>query len=355
MVYQESASFFGGVGFALSIASPIEWGIHKHLLHATPNERRRMAFIENASKGHNDKHHGAYKGPAHYYRDITNEHEVIHFSPKDVGIIAGIAGVVGFATDRAYCALAGNNSFHLSDGAFIAGTVAGTMAYYGTYEFIHHYMHDIGKRRLAINRTLGDIMQGNKRDGNLRFSKPILDTICNTVEFYIDEHRNQKRDRFYFEPFLINNLEEQTRINRENSFKTNHERAAVAVAENTSASTLNELTVEIIRKEKEQVSNMNISEKAKYLFERKIQRHLRRSEIFQYLDDHHFIHHFSYGSNLNVVFPLMDYIKRTKKDSSREELGRNQKYWLCPNSPDINPFSLPKPKASREEAVAAAA
>jgi len=350
MVYQEAVSFLGGVGFALSIGSPVEWGIHKYILHGTPKQRKMLDFIKNASVAHNDKHHGAFKGPAHYYRDITNEQEVIHFSKKDVGIIAGIAGAVGLATDRAYCALAGNNSFNGNDAAFIAGTVAGTMAYYGTYEFTHHYMHDIGKRRLEINRTLGDIVQGNERDGNLRYSKPLLDSLGNIVEFYVDEHRSQKRNEFYFEQFLVNGLEKQTKINKENDFEINHERAIVAVAENTSADTLNELTIEMVRKEKELVSSMSNSEKVKYLFQRKIQKCLRRSEIFQYIDDHHFIHHYKYGSNLNVVFPLADWIMGTKKDSSRAELEINQKYWLCPNSPDTERFSI---GVDREEAVAA--
>jgi len=365
MVYQAATSFLLGTGFALGIGSPVEWLIHKYLLHATPEQRKMLKFIRNASVAHNDKHHGAFKGPAHYYRDITNENEVIHFSKKDVGVIAGIAGIVGLATDRAYCFLAGNNSFDGNDAAFIAGTVAGTMLYYGAYEFTHHYMHDIGKRRLGINRTLGDIIQGNERDGKLRFSKPLLDTICNTVEFYVDEHRSQKRDGFYFEPYLVGQLEKETEINRKNDLSD--KKAIITVERETSERILSQLTTMMIQKEREIISSMSKSEKASYLFQRSIQKCLRRSEIFRGLDDHHFLHHFrfydgedkkdvkKYGKNLNVVFPLMDIVMGTKKNSSRKVLEEDRYLWLCPNSPDIKPFSLPKPSASREEPVAAAA
>ena len=59
---------------------------------------------------------------------------------------------------------------------------------------------------------------------------------------------------------------------------------------------------------------------------------------FGHNDNHHFLHHFKYNRNLNVVFPLMDFIMGTKTDNSVSTLETNIKYWLCPNSPDLAPF-----------------
>jgi len=88
---------------------------------------------------------------------------------------------------------------------------------------------------------------------------------------------------------------------------------------------------------------LSIFQKLLYWGERKIQKQFRSSPIFQYLDNHHFIHHYQWLNNLNVVFPLADYILRTKVDSSREFLEKEKLYWLCPNSPDKTPFLIPEP------------
>ena len=338
-MYQALTSLLGGVALSISVGSPAEWMVHKYILHATPRQRKRMSFIRNASIGHNDKHHGAYKGPAHYYRDITNENEVIHFSKKDVGVIAGVGGIIGLAADRGYSAIAGKSSFGVEDAAFVAGMIGGTLGYYGIYEFTHHYMHAIGKRRLSINRALGDIMQDNERDGNLRFSKPLLDDICSSVESRIDKPVSKRLNKFYFEPNLIKRLEKQTKINRNNEFKGNHEAAKVSAK--NSEDTLNQLVAEMLHREEELISKLSPSERTGHFLERKVQKYLRKLPLFQYLDNHHLIHHFRYGSNLNVVFPLMDVLMRTERDSSGEELEKNRDYWLCPNSPDLELFSLP--------------
>ena len=346
-MHRTLAYFLGGVAFSLSTASPVEWNIHKHLLHATPKQRKRMSFINKASIGHNDNHHGAYKGPAHYYRDITNENETIHFSRGDVGLIAGSAAVAGLAINRGYSELAAafkfsnNPGFGVEDAAFIAGTVGGTMVYYGAYEFTHHYMHVIGKRRLSINRTLGDIIQDGDRDGNLRFSKPLLDDICNHVESEVDENLGKDTCEFYFNPYLLHKLDEQIKVNRSYDFNGTSARAKVTV-NHTSEETLNKLTNKMIHEEGKIRSGLNPLDKIKYFIDMKIQKHLRQSSLFSYLDNHHFIHHYRYGSNLNVVCPMMDKVMGTKQDSTLNELEKNMCYWLCPNSPDIEPFSLVK-------------
>ncbi|HSU72281.1 MAG TPA: hypothetical protein VLJ21_00345, partial [Candidatus Binatia bacterium] len=177
------ANFAAGVATPLFVlGSPTEWAVHRYLLHP----ETRNCLNRGSARGHNDLHHGAYNGPAHYYRDVTNEHEVIHFSPGDVSVIAAGGAVIGTALDRAR-AFVDKQPFGERNIAFIAGALAGTMAYYVAYEFTHHYMHVIGQRRHAINHELGRFIQGEP-DGNLRFSKPLLDDICNHVERYADQN-----------------------------------------------------------------------------------------------------------------------------------------------------------------------
>ena len=379
-------SFIAGTAVSLSIGSPAEWAVHKYMLHASPRARRRVPFIEGSARGHNDIHHKAYNGPEHYYRDVTNEHEIIHFSPSDVGIIAAASAVVGAAIDRAIALAANAPEFKAENASFVAGAVAGTLAYYGVYEFTHHYMHVIGERRLAINRVLGDTIQGGQRDGMLRFSKPLLDDICNTVEAHIDyvgEHREnrtlkgavaprasklqeqnvleasetsfpKKREPHrFFDPYhfsdsdssLISRLNKQIEDNSQLPMK---KRPKLAYKHQEGAAVLERTEIAMAEREQEYRRDLTLSESFRYTISRRIQRTLRVSPLFQRLDNHHFLHHRHYGKNLNVALPLMDYLAGTKADSSFSALEENKSYWLCPNSPDTAKFERAQVHKKRE-------
>ncbi len=288
-----------------------------------------------SARGHSDIHHKAYRGPAHYYRDVTNEHATIHFSLGDVGRITGISAGVGFAVDRAYSALNKRSDFNLADGAFIAGTVAGTLAYYACYEFSHHYMHVIGQRRLSINRVLGNIIQGES-DEKLRFSKPLLDDICNAVEVHVDTRVGKSQPSFSIDAALVRRLEEQIEYNRELG------KATIALAENDGNQILASTAGEMLEREEKYRASLSLLKKPLYWLDRQVQRQLRASPVFQYVDNHHFVHHMQWLNNLNVVFPLMDVVARTKVDSSRAFLEENKQYWPCPNSAETAKFSIPE-------------
>jgi hypothetical protein len=94
---------------------------------------------------------------------------------------------------------------------------------------------------------------------------------------------------------------------------------------------------ETIERESAQYSEMSLLEKARYRFERLVQRTLRESPTFQGMDNHHFMHHYRMRNNLNVVFPGADFLFKTKVDSSRATL-EEPKYWICPNSPEEEKF-----------------
>lgn len=333
-----------GIGaiFGLSVASPAEWAIHRYLLHASSKFRKKNKFIEGASRGHNDIHHGAYKAPEHYYRDVTNENEIIHFAKSDVGIIAGVAGVAGGLFERAGAFILNSGQFDTGSVLVIAGTIAGTMAYYGCYEFTHHYMHVIGERRLSINRTLGDIIQGGvqNRDGNLRLSKPLLDEVCDAVEMNTEEalrgifilEKNARLEKYLADNHIVQRLENQIEYNR------SRRKAIMPVKFNNAEDMLFKTQDIIVKNEGNYLNNLNWREKLMYNASMAIQKILRSSPAFKYLDNHHYIHHRKYGKNLNVVFPLMDYFMKTKENSKSEFLEENKEYWLCPNSPDMVPF-----------------
>lgn len=330
------SSFAGGALAGLSLGSPAEWALHKEVLHASQKGRSQLDFIKYAAEGHNDNHHGAYKGPEHYYRDITNQHEVIHFSKGDVGLIAGVSAILGGAINRAYTLVSDQSlsQFDAGDGAFTAGVIAGAMGYYGCYEFTHHYMHVIGERRLSINRVLGDLLQGGKenRDGKLRLSKPLLDDLCNTVEENIDRVCSGKEAQASAAP-LVQRLSDQIRYNRLSSHKPQLE------ADPQEASRIIYDTYDAMMDvEHDKRASLSAPQLILYALSREVQKNLRLSPTFQYLDNHHFLHHKYYANNLNVVFPLMDYLTGTKKESSKAHLESSKNLWLCPNSPDIQPF-----------------
>lgn len=336
-MFEVAHSFVGGAAIGLSLGSPTEWNIHKYLLHASSQSRARSAFINGASRGHNDNHHGAYQAPEHYYRDITNEREIIHFSRGDVGIIASSAVFVGSMMNLSHALLYHQTQFSAGDGAFIAGVVAGTLGYYGCYEFTHHYMHVIGERRLSINRVFGDAIQGGKehRDGNLRFSKPLLDDIGTYVEENVDRafSRRSLRDTSVA---LAERLKRQILANI--SAQNYSASPYIEVAPEDSCHVLNATLQTMMEREQAHRAALSFKGKILYSLDRRLQKTLRASPPFQYLDNHHFLHHRHYGKNLNVVFPLMDYLKGTKEESTRSVLEENKSLWLCPNSPDTKLF-----------------
>lgn len=317
------------------LGSPTEWAVHRYLLH--PETRN---FLNRASAiGHHDKHHGAYNGPEHYYRDITNEHEVIHFSPSDVLKILGSAAIVGAGLDRAR-SLVDPQPFGAKNLAFIGGVLAGTGAYYITYEFTHHYMHVIGQRRLAINRSFGAHLQ-EQPDGNLRGSKPLLDDICNVVE------RKADGETCSFGPKLISRVEELIKYNTSELHYNRVGKIRVDVEPTDAEDILVQVAQEMQDREKLLCAGKTWWQRKKYGFGRFIQRQLRSSPVFQFLDNNHYMHHYKYRKNLNVVFPLADIVLGTKADSSRKFLEENKAYWLCPNSPDTKKFALEETVAER--------
>ncbi len=342
MVFDFIGYFFAGGALSLSVCSPLEWMVHKNILHAPSSLRKKVKFIENASRGHNDIHHRAYNGPAHYYRDITNENQVIHFAKGDVGLIAGAAAIVGGAIDGVFLSLNENAYFGIGDALFLSGFVGGTMAYYGGYEFVHHFMHVIGERRLTVNRVIGDKIQGGteNRDGNLRLSKPLLDDICNLIERDIDSNFNRQfRSNFLYPYSLVQRFAEQIRYNTERKAIKKLPLAYVDVHSEDVEKLLSATRDVLLEREINYREDLaTFKERIYYGTNRTIQRYLRNSKVFRSLDNHHFLHHCRYHNNLNVLFPLMDNIMQTKLDSSIKVLEENKNFWLCPNSPDISPF-----------------
>lgn len=323
-------SFSKGAITGFSLGSPVEWEIHRDMLHAKQPLRNKIPFIDKASRGHHDNHHGAYKGPAHYYRDITNENEVIHFAKSDVGIIATVSAVVGGALASAFY-LSGEEKNIEGAIGFACGVLTGAMAYYGTYEFTHHYMHVIGSRRLEINRVFGDKIQGGEknRDGKLRISKPLLDDICNSIEMAVDDisagslYYTEKRYE------LAHRIKKNVEANIKND---------VNIASFDTDNLIHETLDVMLEREREVREHLSIMKRFRYAVEREVQSTLRNSSTFQRMDNHHFLHHFRYDRNLNVVAPAMDYMMGTKEDSSVKRLTEDKRLWLCPNSPEIEPF-----------------
>jgi hypothetical protein len=322
-----------GLGTGLAILSPVEWAVHKHLLHAPKG--RRTWYNRATAHAHDDIHHAAYRGPEHYYRDITNAHEIIHFSKGDIGLIVGGWGAAGLIGKKAVEAVMGDPSFQTGDIGMTAGMMtAGFIGYLG-YEVSHHYMHVIGARRLAINRAFGDALQ-LERDGKLRFSKPLLDDICNAVEEYVDAHSDGRGGSIGYDAGLAGRFAVQAAYNRDELKNT--------LLPVTFDELMQQIAQESLEREQALRASMDAKERRAYWFDRKVQRLFRGSDsligrYFRHIDNHHFMHHSNYRKNLNVFLTWADYAFGTKLDSSREALEvPSKKYYLCPNSPDVTPF-----------------
>jgi hypothetical protein len=294
----------------LAVSAPAEWAIHKYLLHG---KARHIPIVNAAASSHNDEHHRAYMAPEHYYRDITNEHVVIHFSPKNVAQIAAGGALFG-------AGLGALTPLSVVGGAI--GGVLGTMTTYGLYEFTHHYMHVVGERRLQIGRVFGDLVEGGERSGKLRLPKPTLDALCTVIDDKLDG-----RDTHFT---YAQNCKEVL--------------AAQGYADIHLDELLGQTTQQVREWEDSFFSTASNDEQQVYNRERKMHRLLRHSKLFEKLDHHHFVHHRKYGANLNIVWLWFDHLVGTKEDSSPQVLLAQKKYWLCPNSPDKEPFEAKQRK-----------
>ncbi len=326
------SSYVAGLSAGLVILSPAEWGVHKYMLHTAKRDR---TFINRASSyAHHDVHHAAFMGPEHYYRDITNEHETIHFGFRDVLLILGIGAGAGFTGHKAYGLTQGDLALNAGDAGAAAGLMTAAAFGYAGYEISHHYMHVIGERRLAINRTLGDLLQEH-RDGKLRFTKPLLDDICNAVEQHVDETASGHIWPVRYDLSLEDRFAQQVERNRA---------MGNVIIDVPFADIMSEVASQMVERERAVRAKLSVSGRVRYWLDRKVQRLFRGSDTwvgryFRHIDNHHFLHHCNYTKNLNVFITWADKVFGTKLDSSRATLDTWQKkHLICPNSPDEEKF-----------------
>lgn len=336
----------GGLGLTALAMPLVERTVHRWWLHAKKNEiiEVKLGPIElspnkASTKGHTE-HHLTHRGPAHYYHDITNEHNVIHFAKGDVVTLEAVFSGLAAATETAYSVIANQPAFTPRTALFAAGAAVATFGGWFTYEVFHHYMHVIGKRRLAINRELGNIVQGRQSDDNLRFSKILLDDIGTVVEDHVDKYVGKSAPDISLDDSLVKRFAGQIAYNKYESDLS----PVVAVDEKSARGILVELAYKMLKREQRIRSSLSGTSKVRYWLDRKMQSQMRHSYIFKKLDNHHFMHHYEWYKNLNVVFPFMDKIMGTKVDSSVEALENNKKYWLCPNSSTYVPSESDKDK-----------
>jgi len=165
--------------------------------------------------------------------------------------------------------------------------------------------------------------------------------VCNQMEFQLDRNYKRKKPEFHFEDSLIQRLERQIGYNLE---RQDISQPNMSADSDDALEVLHVTTNSLLERERNYRDSLNTGGKIKNLFGRRIQKNLRVSPLFQYIDNNHFIHHYKYGKNLNVVFPISDIIFGTKEDSTISTLEENRRYWLCPNSPDVQPFVVREPK-----------
>ncbi len=317
--------FEGALGLAtgLLLVSPVEWALHKYLLHA-PKIRRRW-YNRFASEVHTEGHHVAYLAPQHYYRDASNAHEKLAFPLYSAILILVVAAGIGLGLDRLWSLLPSTDpSFGTGDLAYVLGWVlAGAIGYVG-YEVPHHYMHVLGPRRLEINRKLGDRLQEG-RDGKLRLSKPLLDDICNEVEDRIDARVSRP-----FDEALLDRLGDQLAYNRDRG---------LAVTDRPLPEILQELTEVMTRLEDETRASLSPIGRLAHSMSRRTQWLFRGSNTaagryFTHIDHNHSVHHRLFSANYNVFMTWADRAFGTRTDCSREGLEQDKRTWLCPNSPE---------------------
>jgi hypothetical protein len=341
MMINKLASYLGGFFASTTLASPVEWAVHRYMLHP----KSRNLINTRSAISHNDRHHGAYSGPEHYYRDMSNAHEKIHFSKKWVAIIHTVSAGVGIGVYEGLTKIpALQSGYEGEQNAFVGGFITGIGLYYAAYEILHHNMHVIGARRHGINTVFGNRLQ-EVPDGKLRFSKPTLDDLCDHVEMRIDSGKNTRNRP------LIEQLEQEHLYNLTEG---HHERVGgKASLKKIRTEEALEQTVEEMRgKEHEYRSSLNFFGRTKYTVARFLHHQMRTSPAFQHIDNHHFVHHFQYYKNLNVVLPVADIILGTEIACSKEDLRKGKMYWICPNSPDAEKFVLENELAKQQEMLA---
>lgn len=290
--------------------SVAEWPVHKYILH---NPDSQVPFIKGATQGHHWNHHPAYCPAEHYFEDGTNEQAVTHFSPSDVGIIMGASGGIGALLSQLPHVLKGQTHFGLNEGAFAGGFLVGAGAYYVLYETTHNLMHALNERRQHLYYTLGDALQNNQPDNNLRLSLPLLEKIAQEV-----------RSEEFFQSETIDRLTRQVRMNRQ---KKGQLCPYIPFAEEEIPQVLEHVRKKEHAYEAERQQTRSWTQK---LQDTVIEIALS-SPTFQAMARHHYMHHFADHTNLNVVLPLMDHIRGTKVNSSIAQLEHKQALWHLPN------------------------
>ncbi len=294
--------FLIGATSALGIAPFAEWAVHKYIMHQPPSGRTNK-LMRDASIGHQDDHHQSYRAPHHYYRDATNEKSVIHFSPKYVGLIAGVSTGVGLIVSAGIDYISEkylNTQIPILETT--AGFATGIMAHYAAYEITHHQMHVLGEKRQKIIESLEQkLYQKVPSDQErLRLSKPLVDDICEVVM------RGQE-----ISEGLEKRYEEQRRVSSTRGAKYSELRLqnlvdyARVMIKNSPPKGI------------EKVTSMAVEA-------------LRKFPLFKYMDNHHFLHHAHMGCNFNMVWPVADWLFKTQAKGKIAELEHRDNYakWI---------------------------
>eukprot|EP00808_Paulinella_micropora_P023247 g8500.t1 len=357
-----TASIVLGCATSALVCPFAEWKIHKDIMHLLPPQRKGASlFAKKSSEAHHDEHHKAYSPPAHYYKDESNAHAISTFNNNHIALIlTGAATVSGML-----CGLHGV----LNTGAllwcdaysgFSCGFVSSTLAYYGMYEFLHALMHDIGRDKIAMGRILGHLIQAGlpddlsnlstfqaktlECDGKLRLSKPLLDAIykdiCDSCTGGKGNGRVENGKRRVFRTWVVEEFKRQVAINRDVTAATvklrpgEEEASLEAMASAYFSSGWADQRDNLAGPPSRNIGPF-------WIF---LEANIRAAPWFIFLDNHHHVHHLRFWKNLNVVFPLADYVMGTLHLSSNSWLNEpgNIKFWLCPNSPDLSPFVAPR-------------
>lgn len=340
----------------IPIGSFLEWFVHKYMMHA-PKGKRIKHFSEEQSRTHQDEHHAAYKAPKHYFQDnynqdITSEFgwgEIAKLFFGSIGISAAIAAAYNFITPEHAM------TFKQAAG-LVTGTTAGVMGYYRAYETTHQWMHVLEKELFIVHKSLAHHIQ-EEPDGTFLVPLPFLDSLSNHV---INEARAVQKNKNYV-PVTRDDL-----VDALDHYLTINKQSGVTVTTRSAQHIITEM----------------IDEHASYMKETPGARQsgfmnwVRNSRWFSWIHRHHYVHHQptdvklanlptsqehetqpaeqkrTYANtNLNVVFPIADYVLGTKKDSSAAALSSEDvrtTLWICPYlPPEGKTFSQKHPNAKR--------
>ncbi len=335
----------------IPLTSFVEWGIHRFMMHA-PKSKRIPYFSKAQSESHNDKHHGAYKAPKHYYQDAWNDNIVSKFSWTEVAkIYAGTMGI-SFGAAALYNVVRAKITGQpvavdwTNDAAFMAGVTAAVGTYYGAYETTHDWMHVIGKERYKIHEVFAHAVQ-NTPDGKLRMPKDVLDNMTNAIETIVDATLKNNAP-IEIDSKLVLDVKHYLAHNRRNGVEMN---------DISSYSLLKNVTHQMAEYERERRAKLTGFSRTTDTLRRKTMGYVRNSDWFKWIDNHHYIHHDvdPDKTNLNVVLPIADLTLGTRKDSSSAALrdeSKMQTIWICPYAPTFGKkFSDRYNKADKKELV----